>query len=144
MSASPAVLYICMLNVFRIYNPRCPCCCSLSVSPWIEGGGQEGRNGTRDEAGDMEEEAEMAEAKENLRLLQLQTLKYSTLWLIFQVIQKRMYSRAVKSTGMRCKWFFRFGNPHNSPFTLRLTVRVSLSTLPEGMIPPECSFTCEA
>ncbi|CAB1116300.1 unnamed protein product [Ectocarpus sp. CCAP 1310/34] len=37
-----------------------------------------------------EEEAEVAEAKEKLRLLQLQSLKYSTLWLIVQMEKVRV------------------------------------------------------
>lgn len=51
----------------------------------IEGGSQERRYINTVASEETQEEAEVAEAKEKLRLLQLQTLKYSTLWLIFQV-----------------------------------------------------------
>ncbi|CBJ29205.1 expressed unknown protein [Ectocarpus siliculosus] len=67
------------------------------VSPGGDNGGgsSDGADGgaaaaSAEEAAAAEEEAEAAEAKEKLRLLQLQSLKYSTLWLMVQMEKVRV------------------------------------------------------
>ncbi|CAM9610241.1 unnamed protein product [Ectocarpus sp. 6 AP-2014] len=76
------------------------------VSPGGDNGGgsSDGADGgaaaaSAEEAAAAEEEAEAAEAKEKLRLLQLQSLKYSTLWLIVQMEKVRVGAPADESDG---------------------------------------------